>query len=157
MNGAWAGRPQDYGYYWTWLIQKTAKPEKAKFQWWTAEKFPRPNQPVHFSFESGDGHQPWVTVGADSLYLQQHKNFSVVWEGVYWPRQTGWQPAIHSANRYMDWYVFEEKDWPLFSISQQKEPTENPERDKSRNALIFCIIFMSGWCFLWLERKFFLI
>jgi hypothetical protein len=152
-----AGKEQDYGYYWTWLIQKTAKPEKEKFQWWTAEKFPRPHQPVNFFFESGNGHQPWVTIGADSLFLQQHKNFPFLWEGEYWPRQAGWQPAIHAANRYMDWYVFEEKDWPLFSISQQKEITGNTEMGKSRYALIFCIILISGWCFLWLERKFFLI
>jgi hypothetical protein len=151
------GRAQDYGYYWTWLIQKTAKRKKEQFQWWTAEKFPRPHQPVHFSFESGDGRPPVVTVGADSLFLQQDKSFSILWEGQYWPWQPGWQPALHSANRYMEWYVFEEKDWPLFSISQNKVPAENPEMDKRQYAWIFCIILISGWCFLWLERKFFLI
>jgi hypothetical protein len=151
------GRAEDYGYYWTWLIQKTAKRKKENFQWWTAEKFPRQHQPAHFSFESGDGHMPGVRIGSDSLFLRQHKNYAVLWEGEYWPRQSGWQPAVHTANRYMDWYVFEDKDWPLFFIPQFNVPLENQGMDTRKNAWIFCIILISGWCFLWLERKFFLI
>ena len=151
------GKAGDYGYYWTWLIQKTAKRKKENFQWWTAEKFPRQHNPVHFSFETGDAQIPWIRIGFDSMFPRQHKNYSNLWEGEYWPRQTGWQPAIHVANRYMDWYVFEEKDWPLFINSQYKELHEKPYTDKRQYAWIFCIILISGWCFLWLERKFFLI
>ena len=152
-----SGKAADYGYYWTSLIQKTARQKKEKFQWRTTEKFPRPHQPIHFYFETDEGRMPVVTIGTDSLFLQQHKNFSSLWEGEYWPRQPGWQPAVHADKRYGEWYVFEENDWPLFSTSLYTELPENPETDKSRNALIFCIFFMSGWCFLWLERKFFLI
>jgi hypothetical protein len=147
------GREQDYGWYWTFLIQKTAKQKPESFQVSFEEPFPVKDRPVHITLESGNNNPPEPKVGTASFYLRQQKNLLTSWNGTFWPEQSGWQPALHAGDRYFDWYVFDRRDWKRFTAQTITNPVEKKIDNRNRRVLLFFIIYMSGWCFLWLERK----
>jgi hypothetical protein len=148
-----AGKMADYGAFWTYLIHKTAKPKKEPLRLWSTEKFPQKDQPVHFTIETLGDHPLEPGVGKEPFYLREQKNLLNEWEGLFWPEQTGWQPAVHAADQYVEWYVYDPKDWSGFSVMEKEDLPVNGESDKKNNALYFLLFFMSGWSFLWIERK----
>jgi hypothetical protein len=147
------GKELDFGWFWTYLIQKTAKHKPDFLQAWVEEPFPVKDRPVHITLDAATVDPPQPKVGATPFYLRQQKNLPSLWNGIYWPKQSGWQPALHAGNRYKEWYVFDTKDWAPFTTPEKPEPTESKTYKGKGNLLLFFIIFMSGWSFLWLERK----
>jgi hypothetical protein len=147
------GKELDYGWFWTYLIQKTAKHKTDYLQAWVEEPFPVKDRPVHIVLDAANVDPPHPKMGATPFYLRQQKNLPSLWNGIYWPKQSGWQPALHAGNRFVEWYVFEAKDWAPFTTQEIPDLIEKKAHKGKGNLLLFFIIFMSGWCFLWLERK----
>jgi hypothetical protein len=147
------GKELDYGWFWTYLIQKTAKHKPDFLQAWVEEPFPVKDRPIHITLDAATVDPPQPKMGTIPFYLRQQKNLLSLWNGIYWPRQSGWQPALHAGNRYKEWYVFEAKDWAPFTTQEIQKSTERKTYKGKGDLLFFFIIFMSGWCFLWLERK----
>jgi hypothetical protein len=152
-NWSLAGNTEAYGSFWTYLIHQSARKKPDQLKLWLMEKFPRKNEPVHFKIQYAGEHLPLTTVNRDPFYLIQDKNLSNQWEGVYWPKQTGWQPAVHLSDRYFEWYVYEANDWPEFIRMPEQELHAEREEERYNNIFYFLLFFMSGWSFLWVERK----
>jgi hypothetical protein len=148
-----AGREQEYGWFWAFLIQKTAKMKAENLSVWTEERFPVKGHPVHFGLEVTEGNLLEPKVGTTAFYLRQQKNLPSAWSGIYWPDQIGWQAALHAGDRYFEWYVFEPKDWAAFSALEAPDLIAKKQNIGKGHVLLFFIFFMSGWSFLWMERK----
>lgn len=152
-NWSLDGKMQTYGAFWTYLIHQSARKQAPVLKLWPLEKFPRKNQPVHFRIQTHGERLPEPIVNREPFYLMQDKNISNEWEGIYWPKQTGWQPAVHLADHYFEWYVYEAKDWPEFISVGERKSASQSENERNSNIFYFLLFFMSGWTFLWVERK----
>jgi len=193
-----AGKKKEYAALWTGILQQAARKADVMEGWRFVPALPVVNQPAGVLLQSSVGSLPQGLFeeggegageegeGAGgvpvTVYLSQHPLLPFHWDGLYWPREPGWQTARTPQGDRSWWYVWKEEDWRSLHRMERMRETERwiagagrrsvqageemrageksvqtREEKGTRKALIakgwFYLLFLLCCLFLWVERK----
>ena len=164
-----SGNKNDYRYYWTTMINRSAKKEMALESWNIQTELPRVNDAIEVEAQSSANNPPSLTVQENEIYPKQNNLLPGTWEGIYWPNSKGWQTMVGTNGALKDWYGYPTNAWkPIYAkkqINQTKAYLKNrlygetkkmdaePVESKIPSLYLF-LTFLCSMAYLWVERKF---
>ena len=163
-----AGNSNTYHNYWGMLVNHAAKKKASTVKISLGQPLPHINQQLLVNIETGSP-MPIAKVSGSDVYLRQNLNLPFLWQGRYWPIQTGWQ-TIAVENYAADFYVYDKADWQYVDAAEnltathtfiaQQEKTEKlvsnaiAKQSTPVPKIYFLALFVLSCIVLWAERKF---
>ncbi len=161
-----AGNEAIYDYLWTKIINTTAKGVTRDLRWHQNNELVYPDVPLDFSLAA----RPEVPVVVDGdsvpIAMRQHPLIAYQWEGIYYPRDTGWQQLamVQDSSNVFDYYVFDPSQWQdrrryhriqnnrRFFLEQTASEVQ-PFSQAPLSQWWFLGVFLLSMAFLWLSPK----
>lgn len=166
------GNSNYHAAYWSHLLSNLSRPETHE-RWTLYSSGPVIiHRPLHLHLATSAQAPFGEVISAarkDTIYLQQEMDSPELWDGLYWPRESGWhQVATPNGEPYW-FYVHEKTSWQTWQKAQRRAATEryaalasstvkrNQDRYQYQSRPIpllwFYLGFLLSITFLWLERK----
>jgi hypothetical protein len=174
-----SGDKKAYAALWTTILQQAAREGAGEERWQFVPQLPTVDQPVRVMLQSAGSSMPQAMLDVEevmegtrpvAVYLAQDPLLPFAWEGVYWPREPGWQTVRTSQGERSWWYVWKKDDWRTLRRMarvratkqwMEREGKEGQEQGRkgleARMVLVskgwFYLLFLLSCLFLWVERK----
>jgi hypothetical protein len=168
-NWQLSGNTKSYSYFWSDLLQKTARQKISETSFETSSLLPVEQESVSIVYGANDGTSQGLTVDGKKLALAQNGNLTDQWHGTYWPLKPGWQLGVNEQGITNNWYVYDKYDWKYVKaqkkINATKQYVQNGgeitknERVEEKGLPVpvplayFFLPFIICCGFLWMERK----
>jgi len=183
LNGTYvrllSGDKKAYAALWTSILEEAAGDAAAKERWQVMPALPAVDQPVKVLLRSAGSSLPQALIAGEDeeagtrpvvVYLAQHPLLPFAWEGMYWPREAGWQTVRTSQGERNWWYVWGKDDWHTLHRMERMRATAGwllqngrkgggqAEKGKETERVLiskgwFYLLFVLCCLFLWVERK----
>ncbi|MEO7529802.1 MAG: hypothetical protein ABIS69_00280 [Sediminibacterium sp.] len=166
-----AGKSNDYYAMWSALLQKAARQDIPGVSIEIVPQLAFVQQPVNIMLSTNYDTLPDARINGKRLALAQNKKVAYLWNGIYWPLETGWQPPVTIAGTLYNWYAFNTNDWQYIIAnshihatkfySQRKESGSKNKMSVNKplqipvSLVYFFLPFILSCGFLWMERKLF--
>jgi len=173
------GDKKAYAALWTSLLQQAVSEGGGLERWQFEPDLPTVDRPVRVMLQSAGSSLPQALMDVGEVmegtrpvvvYLAQDPLLPFAWEGVYWPREAGWQTVRTSQGEQHWWYIWKKDDWKTLRRMERiremqewaervgkKEGEQAKEGSEARTVLVskgwFYILFILCCLFLWVERK----
>ena len=161
------GEKSTYNKIWTNLIEAIAKKNLANSTWEATTEYPGVNEPFNFELYNSDQNPSVFTNYKSEIPLLQDIHVKSKWEGVSYPRVTGWnQLKIESDSiSVFNYFVFDSlqrvtlrnhlKTKANLNYFGSQKLIESPKvkRLKQLPLVWFYITFLLGIGYLWLKPK----
>lgn len=169
FSWALSGHQNDYGQFWSKLLNKAAGKKVNEETWGTSPTLPRVNRPVTILFQTNDQILPQAQVEGATVYLKNNHDVPFEWSGTFWPLREGWQAGIQLNGKTWYWYAYSENDWKQVKAADKVQTTEQyiranlPGVESTKKGItasgspedLLFILFLICSGYLWLENKYY--
>ena len=165
-----SGKNQEYSSFWSHVIEKTTRKERANLQIAVAEQFPLINNKNTILVQSNSFEIPGISSGESLIALEQNPIIINQWNGNFWPLSEGWNSVTGKISEKFWWYVYNPSDWKSVIAVQNSKATARFANRQAKNldssiveqktveakvpAIIFYLLFLAFCTYLWIETKF---
>jgi hypothetical protein len=166
---ALSGNNKAWQSIWTLLLDKASKKTSPDETWYTSEAFSYINQPSPITIETDGNPKQQVLIDSNVVSLQRDSRIPYQWQGIYWPRQSGWQMLIQPDGKAKNWFVYGPQQWKSvrdynkakttkqYAVDHRASFLPRTEREthklSSDMKLYLVILFLICCGFLWVEQK----
>jgi hypothetical protein len=136
--------------------------------WRITPVWPMLDEPLTVTVETKQ-ENPVGLIAGQKVYLQQNRQFPMLWQGTFWPRTTGWQRLKKTDGTEQLFFVSDRKAWWAMRMNERIRKTREyvathngagandirKERMEQRYLppILFLLLFMLSAGFLWFEQK----
>ncbi|RYY20250.1 MAG: hypothetical protein EOO04_20400 [Chitinophagaceae bacterium] len=169
-NWVLSGDTTAYRRYWSDLITETSKSKLVAGLYSVDPSITMTDMPAIIEVESADSLPFAAKVNRSLVFLNQQFILPFQWQGLYWPRRTGWQSLASNNDQPFYWYSFGKNDWIELRASRkiaanklklsQAIDTLIPGTTSVVNGfqrytrIYIILIFIICCTYLWIEEKF---
>ncbi len=160
------GKPDDYSFIWSTLIEQTARTKNEAFKISLENLFPiYPDEPLALTIISS-GDTPSLHDDHILLPLSEDVMIDDYWHGKSWAGKLGWhQFSIPKDSTELNYFVSEPKEWNSLRIANQIKSNQLAQTSDSKvkasteygsktiSPLLFYLLFSFAAGFLWLAPK----
>lgn len=163
-----AGKKKDYAAFWSVLLSKAARKTDSKENL-TSPFYMDKNSMSILKLASATTGKATLQVDNEAVALEQVPAIPFLWKGRFWPRQSGWLPALINGRPSEYIYVDENPSWKTYSAAknirktlafvQNSNGNQKKDQNQQQNELIlispfwFYLFFLLSCAFLWFETK----
>lgn len=167
------GHADWHASYWSYIFSEVARRAHTAEMWMTASDAPiYVDRPVEFTVLTATPQPLGVVTTAsaprDTFFLRQNEIESLRWQGMFWPRTTGWHELSAGSGAGMRFYVHAKDAWQTWQQAEKiaatarhaeignRSQAQNPRSAWRRTAISpvwFFALFLLCCAYLWIERK----
>ena len=164
-----AGKGKDYSQFWSLLVEKALRKKIENYTYTVEPQWPSIDEKMKLSVNLSDTTAPIISIDNALIAPKQNMELPFVWEGVFWPRNSGW--AILSVNQKTEnSYIYRKRDWSAaknytklkatesFITNQNKKGVKQAKMERSMTKDLskwwFFVGFLVAISFLWYEHRF---
>ena len=164
-----SGKTSEYSSFWSFLIEKAARKERAKDHIKIADRFPVVHEKTQVLLQTGSAAIPKLFAGNSQISLAQNASLPNWWNGSFWPFHAGWNAIKTAEGLSTHIFVFNPTDWQSIRHIQNLRATRQFAEQSGRKPLLskvdnfsnkhippifFYLLLLASCSYLWIETKF---